>query len=171
MMDSNIGAIDYSKIFPDYLSWLFTTPISQYFSVLLLLVITILCFLGAIFVFLLYIRIKKAITEKYTYLEIRPTDKTLKSPLSTNELYTLLHSLGKQNSFIERLTGFKRKLTFELVSTKQLGIRYILRISDKDISVVKKTLLAYLPGVEIKETTDYLDDNLTSFPIGIKEIS
>jgi hypothetical protein len=171
MMDSNIGAIDYSKNFPDYLSWLFTAPISQYLFVLPILMGTIFCFLGAIFVFLLYIRIKKAITERYTYLEVRPTDRTLKSPLSTNELYTLFHSLGKQNSVIERIIGFKRKLTFELVSTKQLGIRYILRIPDKDKSVIKKTLLAYLPGVEIKETTDYLDDHLTSFPIGIKEIS
>ena len=119
-MDSNIYTIDYSKNFPDYLLWLFTLPISQYLSVLPILLVAIFSFLGALSILFLYIRIKKAITESYTYLEIRPTDKTLKSPLSTNELYTLFHSLGKQNSFIERLIGFKRKLTFELVSTKQL---------------------------------------------------
>jgi len=156
MLDSNVTTIDISKAFPSYLSWLFTSPDNQYFSSLPLLLILSIFLLIIVVLLLLYIRLKKTITEIYIYLEVRPTDKTLKTPLSTSQLFTVLHSLEIPRSFPERFIKAKKTISYELVSTKEDGIRFVLRTPKRDVSTVKKTLLAYLPGVEIKEVLDYL---------------
>lgn len=102
------------------------------------------------------ISIKYRLFEKYTFLQIKPSDRTLKSPLSTKQLFTVLHSLEKPKSIIERLFKIKKTISYELVSTKEDGIRFVFRIPDKDTSAIKKTLLAYLPDVQITKVNDYL---------------
>lgn len=152
MFANNFTTIDFSKAFPSYLSWLFTSSVFpqvvSIVTIILAITIVLLILLSIIFFFL---RLRKTVKDSIVYLEVRPTDKTLKSPLSTNQLFTLLHSLGRKQSSFEKLIGYKRSISLELVSTKQLGIRYILRVPKKDVSVIKKTLLAYLPGIETNE--------------------
>jgi len=175
MLANNLTTIDISKSFPSYLSWIFTgSTFPHIISSIAILLPVAIVLLFALSIILFYLRIKKAIADSYVYLEVKPTDKTLKSPLSTNQLFTLLHSLTKQCSPFEKLIGFKRNISLELVSTKQLGIRYILRVPQKDLSIIKKTLLAYLPGIETNEVSDYLPENITKTleqnQIGIKEL-
>lgn len=142
-----MGQSNLSDAFPDYLAPLFNIPFSPYFIIGL--------FLGIIaFIFYIkYLGIKKSLKEKYVFLEVKPTDRTLKSPLSTNQLFTVLHSLEKDSS--DWLIKSKRSISFELVSTKEEGIRFVLRVPYSDTSVIKKNLLAYLPGIEVKEIEDY----------------
>lgn len=109
------------------------------------------------FLVLKIILVRKYLTQKYIFLEIRPTDRTLKTSLSTTQLFNILHSLEKPYTWFERFIKFKKNISYELVSTKQDGIRFILRITKEDVSSIRKTLLAYLSGIEIKEISDYLD--------------
>jgi hypothetical protein len=46
-----------------------------------------------------------------------------------------------------------------MVSTKDGGIKYLLRVLKQDSQIIKKSLIAYLPGIEIKKTEDYLSQN------------
>lgn len=109
------------------------------------------------FLALKIILIRKYLTQKYIFLEIRPTDRTLKTSLSTTQLFNILHSIEKPYTWFERFIKLKKNISYELVSTKQDGIRFILRIPKEDASSIRKTLLAYLSGIEIKEISDYLD--------------
>jgi len=111
------------------------------------------------------ISIKYRLFEKYTFLEIKPSDRTLKSPLSTKQLFTVLHSLEKPKSILERIFKIKKTISYELVSTKEDGIRFVFRIPDKDTSAIKKTLLAYLPDVQITKVNDYLPNPLDVPPV------
>ncbi len=151
--------------FPSYFHPLFSllsTPhILNNFFIISGLIILIL--ITAIFI-ISYIRIKRFLSGSYTILEVKPTYKTLQSAFSTEQLFAVVHSLEQPISLFERLIGLKHIIGCELVSTKKTGIRYILRIPYEDITSIKKSLLAYLPGVEIQETTDYLPSHIENIP-------
>lgn len=160
--------LNFKDAFPSYITSLLPShyPVDLIRALPTIIVVLVICFVG-VSICLWFIRLRKMLQVTYTFLEIKPTDRTLKSPLSTNQLFTVLHSLEKQTSLLDRFLGIKRMVSCELVSTKKDGIRYVLRIPIQDASIMKKTLLAYLSGIEIKEVEDYI----SSVPIGkIKQL-
>jgi hypothetical protein len=56
----------------------------------------------------------------------------------------------------EKLVGIKPKISFEIVSTKDQGIRYLVRTTPYYAGNFKRYILSYLPQVRVKETNDYL---------------
>jgi len=138
--------------------------------------IIFLSILGSISLFLLFIgvalfsfyillqikRYRRLLNTTYTYLEVKPTDRTLKTSLTNTKLFEILHSLEKPRSWWDKFLGYRNPISYELVSSKYEGIRFILRLAKSDAPSIKKTLLAYLPGIEVKETDDYLPENPTN---------
>lgn len=146
-----MAQINWSEALPPYLQFLTTISLPVYIA---------LGVAGAIFYIFVRIqiwwyKIQQSRKIKYKYLELKPTDRTLKSPLSTTQLFATLHSLITPDSSGWFFT-IKKSISFELVSTKELGIRYILRVPYNVDSIVYKNLLAYLPGVEISFVEDLL---------------
>lgn len=94
--------------------------------------------------------------EKYILFELQPLKNTEQAAYTTEQLFTVIHGLAKQQSFIYRLFDVYKHFSFEIASTKEGGITYYARINQDDADLVKKTLLSYLPGISIKETSDYL---------------
>ena len=139
--------------FPPYLSFLFNFNFSWQ-TFLLFGIVAFVLFI-ALKIFLKYLEIQSSRKIEYSFLEIKPTDRTLKSPLSTNQLFLGLHSIIKANSSGWFITT-KRNISFEIVSTKEEGIRFILRVPKEDENIIYKNLLAYLPGIEINIVNDYL---------------
>ena len=139
-----LNTVDISNIFPPYLF----SEITMY----ILLSIAV----GYLLVKIIFklISIKKYLRRNYLFLEIKPTARTLKSPLSTAQLFTILHSLEKPHHWLDKLLGLTKSISYELVSNKNDGIRFILRVGAEDAPSIRKTLLAYLPGIEIKEVDD-----------------
>lgn len=93
------------------------------------------------------------------FLELTFPSDTSKSAYATQQLYTLLHSLARQQSFVDRLLKNKKVFSLEIISTKNHGIRYILVTDIKNTNVIKRSLLSYLPGIRIAEIKDYIADN------------
>ena len=150
-------AINLTSVFPSYLSFLWNLKFET--STLNNLVVSITVFVTVsfvIFLILSYLRLKRSLDSTYTFLEVKPPYNTLQSAFSTNQLFGVIHSLQRHTSFINTLLKVKHTISCELVSTKEEGIRYILRIPANDVSAVKKSLLAYLSSIEIKEIADYL---------------
>jgi DNA helicase HerA-like ATPase len=94
--------------------------------------------------------------QTYTFLEVKPPQETLQSSYTTQQLFTLIHGIANQRSWVEKLAGFKKSYGLEIVSTKNDGIRYLLRVNDDDADLIKKSLLSYLPGINVTEAQDYL---------------
>lgn len=94
--------------------------------------------------------------EKYILFELQPLKNTEQAAYTTEQLFTVIHGLAKQRSFIYRLFDVYKHFSFEIASTKEGGITYYARINQDDADLVKKTLLSYLPGLSIKESSDYL---------------
>lgn len=127
----------------------FITPLK---IVLLALVLLYVCFQ----IFRVYLFIKQ-LKEKSILFEIKPLKNTEQSSYTTQQLFAILHGLARQRSFINRLFDIQKTYSFEIVSTKNGGISYYTRIGEDEADLVKKTLLSYLPGISVKETTDYLE--------------
>ncbi len=116
----------------------------------------ILAFLFATYWFLkLYLTWKES-TKAVTFLEVTPLALTELSSFTTTQLFSAVHGLARQRTWLDRLFGISKHYVFELVSTKELGIRYILRVPTEDSDSIKKNLIAYLPGVKITDSADYL---------------
>lgn len=155
----NISSLITSEVFPSYLSGLFNIHLSLQFFLISLSIFLILIL---IWIIIKYLQLKRILKEKYTLLEVKPTYNSSQSSFSTKQLFTILHSLEQQNSFLDRLLQYKRNISFEIISTKENGIRYMLRVPNDDVSGIKKSLLAYLQGIEVNIIDDYLSDKMES---------
>ena len=93
---------------------------------------------------------------EYTFLQLAFPSDTTKSAYATEQLHILLRSTVKYPRIWQRLAARKQPYSLELVATRDDGIRYILMIPRQEADVVRRTLLAYLPGLKVSEVDDYL---------------
>ena len=119
--------------------------------------------LVALFLWIIYQGIKlylgwKEANKPVTLFEVSPPTSTEQSSFTTTQLFTSVHGLLRQRSWLLRLFDVTKSYSFEIASTKEKGIRYILRLSTEDAQIIKKNLIAYLPGIQVKDTNDYLDN-------------
>jgi hypothetical protein len=151
---------DITQFLPSYL-----IPFISYTNVTLLvrLFIVLLAGSAALGIALTLARLRVVLKKKYTFLEVKPVYNTLQSPLSTAKLFRILHGSDKDRSLTDRILGVKQTISCELISQKETGIRYILRVPFRSASLIRKTLLSYLPGVEVNEVGDYLPESLNNF--------
>lgn len=124
----------------------------------------ILFVLFVLFLWITYQGIKlhlgwKESNKSVTLFEVSPPTSTEQSSFTTTQLFASVHGLLRQRSWLLRLFDVTKSYSFEIASTKEKGIRYILRLSSDDAQIIKKNLIAYLPGIQVKDVSDYLDIN------------
>jgi hypothetical protein len=93
--------------------------------------------------------------QPHVLLEVTPPAQRNKSPLATERLFSVLHSLETTRSWSDRLLRRRIVLALELVSTRSEGIRFVIRVAESNMNVCKQHLLAYLPDAAITQTSDY----------------
>lgn len=98
----------------------------------------------------------KSTNEETIFLEITPPSNADQSSYSTEQLFTTLHSLGSQISSFQGFLGKKKQYSLELISTKNEGIRFLLRTNAHDALIIERNISSYLPGATFKKTKDYL---------------
>lgn len=134
-------------------------PIAQILHVLTLAgVVLFIMFFVYISLYILcrFLRTKIQLNSHYVFLELKPPSESLQSSFTTQQLFTLMHNLAKHQTWFEKLIGYQKSYSFEIVSTKEEGIRYILRLDEGDADSVKKGFLSYLQGMSVLETNEYL---------------
>lgn len=132
------------------------TVIKLGLSGFVIFLITLLVFRLTHRLLLIYYQYKQSVI----FLEVKPPQETLQSSYTTQQLFTLIHGLANQRSWTERLLGLQKSYSLEIVSTKNDGIRYLLRVGEDDADLVKKSLLSYLPGISVTKAQDYLPESL-----------
>jgi ABC-type multidrug transport system fused ATPase/permease subunit len=158
----NINIIAALKFSPELSGWFVRLPWQEIYRFFLYLVLIVLALfvlnflLGLIF---LLIRILHHRHEKFAILEITPPQSTQISPVSTTELLSLILDLIDDSSWLDRLVLKQSFCSLEIVSQKEKGIRYLLRVSQSLADLVEKNLRAYVPGIKIKQTDDYLTED------------
>ncbi len=123
-------------------------------------------FIGSLIIIILlylirkFLIIKAYLQEKTVFLELTPPASTEKTAYTTQQLFSVIHSLGIQKTFMDKLLGKKILFSFEIVSSQDQGIRYLMRMRKQDVNNIKRTILSYLPGVEVKVIDEYLPKEL-----------
>jgi hypothetical protein len=154
--------------------------ISKYLSLLVIVVspliipvvsiLLILVILVAIYQLIRLIVFFKNIEKPFTLLELQPLKKTTISPYTTQQLFTVIHGLSRQQTFINRIFNLSKTYAFEIVSSKLGGIKYLVRVPEEDADLVRKTLVSYLPGLQISKvgeipTSSPTHHRVTSFKL------
>ncbi len=108
--------------------------------------------------------------EPFSFLEVTPPAKTEQEAFTTEQLFSIIHAIGTQRTTCERLFGIHPHFSFELVSTKEKGIRYIVRTPKRLANTLTKGFISYLPHLKVEQKDDYLPKRLdTSKQIKIVE--
>ncbi len=103
----------------------------------------------------LYLMYKES-NKPCVFLEVSPPKSSEQSSFTTTQLFTGVHGLLRQRSWVYRFFDIYKSYSFELASSKEHGIRYIMRIPVDDAHIINKNLISYLPGIQIKEIDNYL---------------
>jgi len=120
------------------------------------LIISICAFGILVFNCIKLLLIFRSIKSPHVLLEVKPLRETEQSSYSTQELFNLFHNISLHRSFLERLFGIRKSLSFEIVSSRVSGIRYVIRTPAYLASLMKNSLLSYLPGIQVSEIKEYL---------------
>jgi hypothetical protein len=142
--------------------------LSFWFSLLKLTSVFVLLFILAYLV-IRFILVHKLMIQPQVILEVNPLRITEQSPFTTEQLFNMIHGLARQVPRIYRIFNVSKNYSFEIVSTKESGIKYLVRVDQRDVELVEKSLLSYLPGLVIKKDNDYIPTNLETKPHIISE--
>ncbi len=159
----NIGANSLLDRLFNYLSslWVIFQPKPQNLSIYIGIgSIFFLFLLGLIVRKLLSLR--RSLGEASVLLELTPPAITEKSAYTTDQLFSIIHSIGNQMPFKDRLLGYQPRFSLEIVSTRNQGIRYLVRTSPKQVNTLRKSLLSYLPHLRVRTVDEYLPKNITA---------
>jgi len=138
--------------------------INQFLLSLTQISVFVLVLIALVYFVIKLLLLRSRLRQKYVIYEVKPLQETLQSALSTQQLFASVHGLIKQSSFWDRLLGNFKNYSFEIVSTKEEGIRYMFRVNQEDAELIKRSLLSYLPGINVNETGEYIPDNLEAKP-------
>lgn len=124
----------------------------------------------------LYLLIKVFLTYKsqkspHTLLEVIPLRETEQSSYSTQQLFNLFHTVASQKSTLERIFRVSRFFSLEIVSSKTDGIRYVMRVPSSVESMIKNSLVSYLPGIKVEKISEYLPGNSQTLSLSILQLS
>lgn len=86
-------------------------------------------------------RVRKA---PAAYLEITPPKHNEKSLLATQQLFTVL----------QQTIGSNKTASLEIISSREEGLKYLIRVNPRDIATLKSHVASYLPEVRFRELSD-----------------
>ncbi len=85
------------------------------------------------------------------WIEITPPANIAKTPEATEQLFSVVHGIRAARSFFEKLLRRTPVMSFEIVSTRRDGIRYLLQIEKHRSASMQKMITAYIPDSKVKE--------------------
>ncbi len=127
---------------------------------LFLLVLAVFVLLAFIVGTRLLLLIREQLSEKPVFLELTPPSRTEQDAYTTEKLFSLIHALTNKRSLLDRLLGNKIRVSLEIVSTQNQGIRYLLRTTKSQANTLRRSLLSYLPQLSVKIVEDYLPEDV-----------
>lgn len=93
-------------------------------------------------------------------LELTPPAGVARAPRATQELFNVLAGLQSSRPLRDKLLRRHVVLAFEMVSTREQGIRYLLQADKKWIATVSQAITAYLPQLKVAEVQDKVPDQV-----------
>ncbi len=90
------------------------------------------------------------------FLELTPPASTSRTPIATEQLFSVVHGYHRTRSLKDKILRRNVVLAFEVVSTKQGGVRYIIQVEKQLAHGLQQAITSYLPDVKVMEVADFL---------------
>lgn len=118
------------------------------------IVMYVLALLGLIAVAYIAIQIMNRQKLKHrtmTWLEITPPASIAKTPEATEHLFSVIHGSRAARQPKDKLLGRSPVMSFEIVSTKKEGIRYLVQVESSQSKNLQKSITSYVPSSKVRE--------------------
>lgn len=100
---------------------------------------------------------RQLLRSDFELLELTPPHYSEKTLLATNRLLSTVHELIAPHSMIDRLLRRQAPISLEVVSSRSQGIRYMLYVTHDNAAIIKRDIIAYLPGTRCVRVKNYMD--------------
>lgn len=127
------------------------TAVAEYGAVLLVCLSLLLLGVSVVRLILLLLNRRSLKRRQMTWLEITPPASVAKTPEATEHLFTVIHGSRAARQFKDKLLGRMPVTSFEIVSTKKDGIRYLAQVESTRSSNLQKMISSYLPDSKVRE--------------------
>lgn len=85
------------------------------------------------------------------WLELTPPASITRTPEATEQLFSVIHGMYAARRLKDRLLGRVPVFSFEITSTKQDGIRYLVQVEKSLSQGLHKTISAYVSDAKVKQ--------------------
>ena len=134
MISDLINNFDYAKVLLEIATWL----------AIAISIITIIYILRKIYSFMY------ATHSENVLLEITPPAYTDMSVSANEALFSAIHSLGMNKTFLDKLLGRKSTFSNEISSTNKTGIRFFMRTPIDKSATIQQLIASYLPDAKVQ---------------------
>jgi len=121
------------------------------------LAIVIICLIILIFlvIFIMHLINRQHLKHReMVWLELTPPASISRTPEATEQLFSVIHGLYTARRFKDKLLGRKPVFSFEITSTKQDGIRYLIQVEKSLSQGLQKTISAYVSDAKVKQVDE-----------------
>jgi len=142
------------------------TDLNSYLKYLPYVLWGIAILVALIFVWLLTTLIVRIINWQYlkrrdmVFLELTPPASGSRTPTATQQLFSVVHGYHRTRSLKDKILRRHVVLSFEVVSTKQGGVRYIIQVEKRLARGLQQAITSYLPDVKVVEVADFLPSKI-----------
>lgn len=126
-------------------------------SITIILVVAVATYFVAILVRALFNR-RHLLRRDMVWLEITPPASIAKTPEATEQLFSVIHGARAARQLKERLYNRSPVMSFEIVSTRKDGIRYLLQVEKSRSKNTQKAITSYIPDSKVKEVEREFDE-------------
>ncbi|HET7302724.1 MAG TPA: type IV secretion system DNA-binding domain-containing protein [Candidatus Saccharimonadales bacterium] len=102
-----------------------------------------------IFIVLKYFNFRWAVNRKRVSFEITPPANSDQFSESNQKFFNALHGLGQSKSIGERILGRNNFMCFEILSSKEKGIRFVATVAEQDTESLKHAVKSYIPDAKL----------------------
>ncbi len=132
----------------------YLTAIAEHWIVITLTTVIALAVLSITVLFLTYLNRQYLKKRDMAWLEVTPPASVSKTPEATAQLFSVIHGLRAARPLKDRLLKRTPVFSFEITSTKQHGIRYLIQTERSKSESVQKSVAAYIPDAKVS-TVEY----------------
>lgn len=121
-------------------------------------VVTLLCLFILAIVIISVLRVVnyyRKYKQDTVILEVTPPAFQDKRPDSTTQFLSVIHGLFKVRSVSDYILRYTPSFSFEILSTRNEGIRYLVHVDKKYQELMRQSLQAYLTDAKVKVLKDY----------------
>ena len=130
----------------------------QYWPIVAISLASLVSVLFALLLLQVIVNRRHLRSREMTWLEITPPSSIAKTPEATEQLFSVIHGTRAARPLKDKFLGRSPTYSFEIVSTRKEGIRYLLQLEKFRSKSIQKAITSYIPDSKVKEIDYHATD-------------